>query len=161
MSRSLKETNFHGTPMFPLQIYSHKDKNGFYSVTAHWHEELEFLYIEEGTMHGIISGTPYEMKAGEFYFINSGELHELSAHTHSLHHAIVFDPQLLNFDLYDACQYNFIQPITQKKLLFPNNISSALSQEEQESLRQLFLELIYIQSHHPHSHPAISHHQPV
>ena len=24
MSRSLKETNFHGTPMFPLQIYSHK-----------------------------------------------------------------------------------------------------------------------------------------
>ena len=40
MSRSLKETNFHGTPMFPLQIYSHKDKNGFYSVTAHWHEEL-------------------------------------------------------------------------------------------------------------------------
>ena len=142
MSRSLKETNFHGTPMFPLQIYSHKDKNGFYSVTAHWHEELEFLYIEEGTMHGIISGTPYEMKASEFYFINSGELHELSAHNHSLHHAIVFDPQLLNFDLYDACQYNFIQPITQKKLLFPNNISNALSQEEQESLRQLFLELI-------------------
>ena len=142
MSRSLKETNFHGTPMFPLQIYSHKDMNGFYSVTAHWHEELEFLYIEEGTMHGIISGTPYEMKAGEFYFINSGELHELSAHNHSLHHAIVFDPQLLNFDLYDACQHNFIQPITQKKLLFPNNISSALSQEEQESLRQLFLELI-------------------
>ena len=47
MSCSLKETNFHGTPMFPLQIYSHKDKNGFYSVTAHWHEELEFLYIEE------------------------------------------------------------------------------------------------------------------
>ena len=45
MSRSLKETNFHGTPMFPLQIYSHKDKNGFYSVTAHWHEELEFLYL--------------------------------------------------------------------------------------------------------------------
>lgn len=142
MSHSLKETNFHGTPMFPLQIYSHKDKNGFYSVTAHWHEELEFLYIEEGTMHGIISGTPYEMKAGEFYFINSGELHELSAHNHSLHHAIVFDPQLLNFDLYDACQHNFIQPITQKKLLFPNNISNALSQKERESLRQLFLELI-------------------
>ena len=29
MSRSLKETNFHGTPMFPLQIYSQKDKNGY------------------------------------------------------------------------------------------------------------------------------------
>ena len=112
MLRSLKETNFHGTPMFPLQIYSHKDKNGFYSVTAHWHEELEFLYIEEGTMHGIISGTPYEMKAGEFYFINSGELHELSTHNHSLHHAIVFDPQLLNFDLYRSnCSSQTTSPV--------------------------------------------------
>ncbi len=129
MSRSLKETNFHGTPMFPLQIYSHKDKNGFYSVTAHWHEELEFLYIEEGTMRGIISGTPYEMKAGEFYFINSGELHELSAHNHSLHHAIVFDPKLLNFDLYDACQHNFIQPITQKILICMMPVSTISSSQ--------------------------------
>ena len=77
MSHSLKEMNAHGTPMFPLQVYTHRDKNGFYSVTAHWHDELEFLYIEEGTLHGIIAGTPYEMQAGEFYFINSGELHEL------------------------------------------------------------------------------------
>ena len=59
---------------------------------------MEFLYIEEGTLHGIIAGTPYEMQAGEFYFINSGELHELRAHNHSLHHAIVFDPKFLNFD---------------------------------------------------------------
>ena len=99
-------------------------------------------------MHGIISGTPYEMKAGEFYFINSGELHELSTHNHSLHHAIVFDPKLLNFDLYDSCQHNFNQPITQKKLLFPNNISSVLNQKERESLRQLFLAVIY-NYHHP------------
>ena len=138
MSRSLKETNFHGTPMFPLQIYSHKDKNGFYSVTAHWHEELEFLYIEEGTMHGIISGTPYEMKAGEFYFINSGELHELSAHTHSLHHAIVFDPQLLNFDLYDACQYNFIQPITQKRNCSSQTTSPVLSVRKNKKVSDSF-----------------------
>lgn len=55
--------NAHGTPMFPLQVYTHRDKNGFYSVTAHWHDELEFLYIEEGTLHGIIAGTPYEMQA--------------------------------------------------------------------------------------------------
>ena len=75
--------NAHGTPMFPLQVYTHRDKNGFYSVTAHWHDELEFLYIEEGTLHGIIAGTPYEMQAGEFYFINSGELHE-SGRLHGL-----------------------------------------------------------------------------
>lgn len=142
MSHSLKESNAHGTPMFPLQVYTHKDKNGFYSVTAHWHEGLEFLYIEKGTMQGIIAGTFYEMKAGEFYFINSGEPHELRAHNHSLHHAIVFDPQLLNFDSYDACQHNFIQPITQQKLLFPNNISAVLNQKENEELRQLFQSIV-------------------
>ena len=67
-------------------------------------------------MHGIISGTPYEMKAGEFYFINSGELHELSAHNHSLHHAIVFDPQLLNFD---SVSYTHLDVYKRQSLRFP------------------------------------------
>lgn len=150
MSRSLKETNVHGTPLFPLQVYTHKDKNGFYSVTAHWHDELELLYIEEGSMRGIIAGTPYEMNSGEFYFINSGELHELRAHNHSLHHAIVFEPKLLNFDLYDACQHNFIQPITQQKLLFPNNISAILNPKGLEELQQLFLEIVKNYYHPEH-----------
>ena len=141
MSRSLKEMNAHGTPMFPLQVYTHRDKNGFYSVTAHWHDELEFLYIEEGTLHGIIAGTPYEMQASEFYFINSGELHELRAHNHSLHHAIVFDPKFLNFDVYDACQHNFIQPVTQQKLLFPNRISAAISPKDMKNFEDLILTL--------------------
>lgn len=142
MSHSLKENNSHGTPMFPLQVYTHQDKNGFYSVTAHWHDELEFLYIEEGTLHGIIAGVPYEMNAGEFYFINSGELHELQAHDHSLHHAIVFDSKFLNFDVYDACQHNFIQPVTQQKLLFPNHISAVLSMDELEELRKSYFNII-------------------
>ena len=142
MSHSLKEMNAHGTPMFPLQVYTHRDINGFYSVTAHWHDELEFLYIEEGTLHGIIAGTPYEMQAGEFYFINSGELHELWAHNHSLHHAIVFDPKFLNFDVYDACQHKFIQPVTQQKLLFPNRISAAISPKEHEELRRSYFDII-------------------
>lgn len=150
MARSLKEENSHGTPMFPLQVYTHKDKNGFYSVTAHWHDELEFLYIEEGTMHGIIAGKTYEMNAGEFYFVNSGELHELRAHHSSLHHAIVFDPKLLNFDLYDACQHNFIQPVSQKKLLFPNHISSFLSSKERDELRHLFKSIIKNYYHPEH-----------
>lgn len=153
MSRSLKEMNAHGTPMFPLQVYTHRDKNGFYSVTAHWHDELEFLYIEEGTLHGIIAGTPYEMQAGEFYFINSGELHELQAHNHSLHHAIVFDPKFLNFDVYDACQHNFIQPVTQQKLLFPNRISAAISPKEHEELRRSYFDII--QNYHHSGQSAL------
>lgn len=150
MSHSLKEENPHGTPMFPLQVYSHKDKNGFYSVTAHWHDELEFLYIEEGTMYGIIAGKSYVMHAGEFYFINSGELHELKAYSHSLHHAIVFDPKLLNFDLYDACQHNFIQPVSQQKLLFPNSTSELFSADEKEELRRLFISIIRNYYHPEH-----------
>ena len=64
MSRSLKETNFHGTPMFPLQIYSHKDKNGFYSVTAHWHEELELAYSFYGRAIHRIDGETIECIPG-------------------------------------------------------------------------------------------------
>lgn len=106
MPHSLKEKSAHGTPEFPLQVYTHDDS--FHSVTAHWHDELEFIFVEEGTLHAIIAGKKFEMSAGELFFINSGELHELKAGEHSLHHAVVFNPHLLDFSLYDSCQHYFI-----------------------------------------------------
>ena len=143
MNNNLKETNIHGNSMFPLQVYSHTDKNGFYAVSPHWHTELEFIYIEKGEMQGIISGKKYLMKANEFYFVNSGQLHELTSNQHSLNHAIVFDASMLNFEIYDTCQHNLIQPITNNKLLFPVNITPLLSDDNLKVLKDCFYQIIH------------------
>lgn len=119
MKQDLYEKRSHGTSVFPLQVYSHRDKDGFYFVSQHWHEELEWVYVDMGMIHLTIRGQSYTLETGQFAFINSGELHEIKSSGDSLHHAIVFHADFLDFSLYDACQHYFIRPITSQKLLFP------------------------------------------
>lgn len=117
------ENRVHGTPAFHFQVYSQYDKDGFYVVSQHWHEELEWIYVEHGKLHLTIHGKPIILNAGEFCFINAGELHEIKSIASSFHHAIVFNPHFLDFALYDICQHNFIRPITNGNLLFPMSFS--------------------------------------
>ena len=120
MEHTYLENKSHGTSFYPLQVYSHADQNGFYFVSQHWHDEMEWIYVEEGLLNIIVSGQQLQISAGEFCFINSGELHEISSSKgNTLHHAIVFSPQLLNFAYYDVCQHHFLEPITGSQLLFP------------------------------------------
>ena len=123
MPRAYEEKH-HGTPSFPLQVYSHHDKDGFFFVPQQWHEELEWVYVEYGSLHLTIHGQSYALTPGEFCFINSRELHEIKSAGESLHHAVVFDPGFLDFSLYDNCQHNFIRPITSGTLLFPTFCSA-------------------------------------
>lgn len=128
-----RENQTHGTPVFPLEVYSHHDRDGFFFVSQHWHEELEWIYAEQGILHLTIHGEAVTLHPGEFCFINSGELHEIKSVGASFHHAIVFNPGFLNFALYDTCQHNFIRPVTSGKLLFPASCA-AFSPEASEAV---------------------------
>lgn len=133
MLQKYHESHAHGTPQFPLQVYSHHDKDGFFFVSQHWHEELEWIHVENGALNLTIHGEVVTLHTGEFCFINSGEMHEIKSLGESLHHAIVFNPNILDFTLYDACQHNFIRPVTGGKLVFPA-LCSSLSPEDYEKI---------------------------
>ena len=45
------------------------------TVSAHWHEYLEFLWLREGHMTAIVQADTYELEPGDLLIINSGELH--------------------------------------------------------------------------------------
>ena len=68
----------------------HKRDLTDFVVPWHWHEELEWIYVESGMLHLTIHGKSITLKEGEFCFINSGELHEIKSVSSSFHHAIVF-----------------------------------------------------------------------
>ena len=141
MSRAYHEDKTHGTSVFPLQVYSHHDKDGFYFVSQHWHEELEWVYAEYGILNLTIHGKSLVLNPGEFCFINSGALHEIKSVGESLHHAVVFNPSFLDFSLYDACQHNFIRPITNGTLLFPT-FCSTLSPDDHKQVLLHMQEII-------------------
>lgn len=134
------ENRTHGSLTFPLQVYSHHDKDGFYSVSQHWHQELEWIYVDVGTLHLTVHGDAYTLQPGEMCFINSGELHEIRSTGESLHHAIVFQADFLDFALYDVCEHQFIHPVTSHQLSFttcPEAVDSPLAQEILKWLRQI------------------------
>ncbi|MGM9604075.1 MAG: helix-turn-helix domain-containing protein [Faecousia sp.] len=45
------------------------------TVSAHWHEYVEFLWLREGHLTAIVQADTYEMEPGDLLVINSGELH--------------------------------------------------------------------------------------
>jgi AraC-like DNA-binding protein len=116
---SLKENSIHGTASFPLHVYS-KVREREYHVSLHWHEELEFIFVEDGEMEITINSDKLHVKKGQFILINSGDLHQVTSTGPSVHHAIVFHPQILNFDYPDISQSSIINPISKGFLRFPS-----------------------------------------
>ncbi|MCK1993586.1 AraC family transcriptional regulator [Peribacillus muralis] len=117
---ALKENSIHGTASFPLHVYS-KVRERDYHVGYHWHEELEFIFVEDGVMEVTINSEMLEVTKGQFIFINSGDLHQITSTGPSIHHAIVFHPDILNFDYPDTSQNSIITPITKGYLRFPSS----------------------------------------
>lgn len=115
----LKEKSVHGTPFFPLHVYTKQSENNRYFVGYHWHEEMELIYVEEGVMQITIHSEVKEVSEGNFAFIHSEELHEVRSSGPSIHHAIVFHPKMLNFEFFDTCQHTIIGPFTKGNLRFP------------------------------------------
>lgn len=86
-----------------------QDKPGWRcNTTLHWHPELEFVYVLEGSLNVTINGSMQTIKAGEFYFCNSGIIHSTKAPDNTSHYKYIV--LLLSSDLllrfHDKCVFN-------------------------------------------------------
>lgn len=46
-----------------------------YQVTEHWHEDIEYLYVKEGTFRCSVNGNSIVLKEGEGIYVNSRRIH--------------------------------------------------------------------------------------
>jgi len=105
--------------ILPLYIYTHDAKTDF-TTEYHWHDELEFIYVEKGDLVININGTNKIAPEGGVYLINSQEIHQITAITpNSLHYAIVFDPKIIRFEWYDPAGQKYITPLIKGKVKYP------------------------------------------
>ena len=135
----LRENKTHGETNFPLAQYS------FYcdmehELDCHWHEELEFLMITEGSGNFKIGMSEYKVSKGQAIFINSGEIHVGYALEESCSfEAVVFDANLLyNNDINDEVKLKYIDPILNRKIQLPIHIRG-IEGWEREVINQLTL----------------------
>lgn len=120
---TLKEPRKHGNMEFPCAFYN--SIRTITSVSHHWHEEMEILYIE-GSGYSVEVDT-YDVTTEEpsFYFLNQEQLHSVELSADCLEYAMLFRPDMLSFSSYDLTQQQLLLPLLGQKLLFPSRIPLA------------------------------------
>lgn len=104
-----RELLTYGTEDFPIAFFD--DDLTRVSVPYHWHDELEFVVITEGSVRMRIAGNAFMLKTGDGYFSNSGILHAESLITETGHqHALVFSPKIIS-QREDLIWKSYIEPV--------------------------------------------------
>lgn len=111
---NLQEMRQHGTKDFPLGVYlddfAHVEKG---RIPWHWHEEVQFDLVLEGSVHFQIGSKAYVLREGQCIFINSGVMHQIYPldGTSGKLYAFVFKASLLETDALSAVYRRCLLPV--------------------------------------------------
>ncbi|MCG8500427.1 MAG: AraC family transcriptional regulator [Firmicutes bacterium] len=135
---ALKEKIHHGDRMFPFCVYNNEFRYNEHILNCHWHQEVEFIYMAQGSAVFQVDITPIQVQRGQAVIINSGILHSGYALDQSScrYYAVVFDLNMLSSDVYDGCQSKFITPLLHNRYGLPSFIGGK-EVWEQEVLGQI------------------------
>ncbi len=120
---SLHEVPCGHNTVFPVIINLQKyDKPGSI-FKEHWHEHIEFLYVQSGQGVFECNHVPYNVKAGDLVLVNSGELHcGYSLSNEIAYYCIIVDPAFIQSSLLSVSDVKYFASITQNLILFNNRI---------------------------------------
>lgn len=112
--KHLQESMDMPDPEFPIKVHTQRfNQEGVVLFSHHWHEHLEFLFIESGEAVFECGRTPIRVRAGDLVAVNSNELHYgVSASSDLLYYAIIADTSLLHSAVSDAAETKFIAPFS-------------------------------------------------
>lgn len=109
----LKEIITHGDILFNLAVHLTKQKVARdIMLYTHWHEELEILYIIEGSMLLQLDTQSFVVKKGDIVLIPPNLIHgasRCSDHPCTFY-AIVFHPSIISSIFNDSIQQNYLDP---------------------------------------------------
>ena len=78
-------------PNFTVRVFNELKGKNF-----HWHQRMEFVYVESGYCDVVLKKKIYRANTGDVIFIHSGEIHELHSDCNDMHIKIfTFNPSLL------------------------------------------------------------------
>lgn len=104
----------------PLSIYRNQD----FSYRAHWHTEVEILYVESGALVVSINDDRRKLVKGEFSICTSGDIHYYESDGPSVVIILVFKPEY--YGLGDGWPVNrkFVSPFIKPNDLAEKNYSA-------------------------------------
>ncbi|MGF1725346.1 AraC family transcriptional regulator [Photobacterium nomapromontoriensis] len=109
-----KELTHHGSEDFPCAYYDSRFSE-FVSgeIAWHWHDELEFILVIDGSTEVEFLGRTEILHCNEALFINAGALHKLTMHgvEDCRILTIVFNPLLIGGTNYSRVYKKYIYPV--------------------------------------------------
>ena len=115
---SLMETVQHGSNSYPFNFYKENlALFDFNCIEWHWHTELEFVYIESGTVTFWIGEKQFTLPEGNGVFINSKILHRFYSPTEAAIPNFVCMPSFIAAQ--DSFIYHkYVSPVISSSLTF-------------------------------------------
>ncbi len=93
---TLRELSEHGSVEYPFRYY-YEDiwEYDLHRIDWHWHSEVEFIYVKNGTAYLSAGSESHTLEAGYGAFINSKVIHRMDCSGSVIMPNIVFSPTLL------------------------------------------------------------------
>ena len=110
MMKTMKEKHPHGNHLFPCEIFDQSAKKEQLVCYLHWHEEVEWVYVNKGSVDLFLDGVQYTLTQGQMMVIEPKLIHYMVAKEDCHYYTCVFDKQLLKFMLEDYSSFQFINP---------------------------------------------------
>lgn len=160
---TLMETLQHGSHSYPFQFYNENlALFDFHCIEWHWHTEVEFVFIQSGTVTFWIGEKSFQLSKGSGVFINSRVLHRLSSPSEAIIPNFLFMPDFIAASdsriyqkyilpvISSPLSFQILQPATawQNEMLhIMNQIIACQAQEDHElttsSLTQALWNILY------------------
>lgn len=107
------ESGLHGEADFPIAVYNADVTNNF--VSWHWHEELEFGFVTEGSVLIECGKNKHILNTGDIYFVNANTLHALfrsGSGTKSVFRSVVVHGSIVGGRDNSVYHRKYVAPIT-------------------------------------------------
>lgn len=141
MILELKENIPHGTKKYPYdQSFIHNLKRPF-QFPVHWHEQLEIIYIKQGSLKVCIEGQNHIGHAGSVFLVNPRELHFMGSDDLSTaYYTMLFPLEFISFQTMDDLETGLLLPLRSGQLLLAHEITDkTLSRQISALLEQIIL----------------------
>lgn len=136
-----KEKASHGDILMPVQRYRNDIRRASYTLSLHWHEEVELGWLTEGAAEYDIDFVTYPVKKGDLLLISPHTLHaaRVAGGGRMISDSLVFHLNMLGYSVPDACSIRYLGPLQNGKYRFMPVIRSGQAghEELQECLKEL------------------------
>lgn len=107
------ENKVHGTALRPFAKYSTLICDKLPTISAHWHEEMEIMKVQEGSGSVCIDDKWFSVHKGDILFVNPKIIHSIARFKKDdmLLDTIIFNLHSLESTNADSCTIKYLAPI--------------------------------------------------